>query len=106
MPYDYQQVSKLSVDPRIVERIQRSPALMAEQGPGFMAAYGGPSNYIAASKLNSDERVAFYAMQDGFTTADDIALATGLDKASAAKALSGLNKKGMLVKETQEVPVE
>ena len=103
MTYDYQRVKRLPVDSRIVNRINRTPKLMAEQGPGYMQAYGGGQQYMAVAKLTANERMAFFAIQDGFTTAEDIELATGMDVSDAAKALTGLTRKGLVTSEKQEV---
>ena len=103
MAYDYQRVSRLPVDSRIVRRVSNTPAMMREQGPGFMAQYGGSSRYMVAAKLTKNERIAFYAVQDGFDTPADIAMATGIDESAASRALSGLAKKGFVVPSEQEV---
>lgn len=94
MPYDYERVRKLPVDARIVDEINRTPIFLREQGSPFMSHYGGASTYIAVSKLTGDERVAFYAVQDGFDNAADIAGATGMSESDASKALSSLQTKG------------
>ena len=96
MAYDYKKVARLPVDPRIADKVSRTPMMAREQGNGFMAAYGGATRYAAVSKLNSDERVSFYAVQDGFDNAADIAAATGLTESEASKALSSLSTKGFV----------
>jgi len=105
MAYDYQKVARLPVDTRIVDRISRTPKMLAEQGPGFMSQYGSASQYMAVSKLNTNERVAFYAVQDGFDNAADISLATGMDESAASTALLGLADKGLVVGQDQEIPI-
>ena len=93
---DYKKVARLPVDPRIADKVSRTPMMAREQGAGFMSVYGGATRYAAVSKLNSDERVSFYAVQDGFDTAADIAAATGLTESEASKALSSLSTKGLV----------
>ena len=93
------------MDSRIVDRINRSPKMMSEQGQGYMAQYGGGSQYMAVSKLTSNERVAYYAVQDGFDNAADIVMATGMGEEAVSKALSGLASKGLVVQQDQEIPI-
>ena len=106
MAYDYEKVARLPVDSRIVDRINRSPKMMSEQGPGYMQGYGGGSQYMAVTKLTSNERVAFYAVQDGFDNTADIVMATGMGEEAVNKALSSLASKGLVVQQDQEIPVE
>ena len=86
--------SRLPVDPRIVEQISRSPAMLAEQGPGFMQSWGGPQMYQEMSRAPVEARVVYYGVVGGTTSPSELEVITGLDKASVGKGLQWLQKKG------------
>jgi len=85
---------RLPVDPRIVERVSRSPAMLAEQGPNFMSDWGGSSMYQAMSKAPSEARVVYYGVVEGTTSPEELEVVTGLDKTSVERGLQWLQRKG------------
>ncbi len=85
---------RIPVDPRFVESIQRSPTMMAEQGPAFMQEWGGPELYQEMSKGPMEARVTYYAVLEGNIDPDQISLVTGLDAKEVSKGLRWLERKG------------
>lgn len=98
MPYDYGKLKRVSVDPAVVEGIRRSPRMLAEQGPGFMESWGGPSMYQTLAKLPMRQRLTYAACLDNYGTADEIASVTGLSVAEVDKALAELQEQGLVAK--------
>jgi len=94
MPTDYGK--RLPCDPRIVEKIQRSPQMMAEQGSTFLTNWGGPGAYQMAANLPVKQRVTYYAVSEGLTTPEEISIAVDLSVEEVNSALSQLSKKGLV----------
>jgi CRP-like cAMP-binding protein len=68
--------------------------MMSEQGPGFLADWGGPSAYIYWSKRPEAERLVYFAVEGGHTTVQDIADVTGLPRGEVSKSLTTLESQG------------
>lgn len=86
---------KMSADRRVVDNIRRNPAMIAEQqGSKMVEDWGSLGNYSYWARQPMPERVTFVAVNEGFTTAGDIASATGLTIAEVSDALSKLEVKG------------
>ena len=92
----HQHLANMPVDPRIVQEIQGSPSMRAEQGTEFMAGYGGPASYQAMARMPIEQRVVYRAVQDGITNATDISQATGLTPTEVNNGLGGLQKRGLV----------
>jgi len=95
---------RLPVDPRVVERIERSPTMMSEQGPSFMATWGGAQKYKRVAKLPVNQRRVYYAVESGIKTPEALAMELRMSEASVEKALSWLEKKGWVSMEP--TPIE
>jgi len=102
MAYDYERLQRLPVDPRIADRISRSPKMSAEQGAGYLASYGGGGQYMTFAKLPTNQRLAYAAVLEGHTDPSEIAVVTGLSVTDVNVALSSLGKRGII--EVQEAP--
>ena len=89
---------RLPVDTRIIQRIMRSPQMMAEQGSGFMSAWGGPALYTRLARRPAAERMVYYAISEGHTTPDAISVVTGLDVKTVSGAVSSLEGQGLVTK--------
>lgn len=89
---------RVRMDPRVVQRIQRSPTMMAEQSPDWLSGYGGPSTYIELAKLPFKERATYMSVLGGSKSASDVSIDTegkiSIDEAQ--KALDNLTSKGLL----------
>jgi len=96
---------RLPFDPKLVKEIQGSPEMSREQGPAFMQAWGGPSQYMFLSRLPMEERLTYTAVQEGYATKEDIRVVTGLTSGEVSRALTSLGKKG-LVKDFVAEPVK
>lgn len=94
MPINYGK--RLPVDPRVVDRIQRSPQMMAEQGGAFLQSWGGPQMYQKGAKLPVNQRVVYHAVESGLRTPEEISPAVDLSIKDVESALSQLEKKGLV----------
>lgn len=94
MPYEYGR--RLPVDTRIVRRIQEDPDMSSEQGPNFMASWGGPEMYRMMSRLPVTARVTYYAIHEGATTESDVANITGLTPTEVRSGLKRLADEGIV----------
>lgn len=90
--------ARIRMDPRVVQRIQRSPTMMAEQGADWLKPCGGPSTYVMLARLPYKERVTYLSILGGSESATDVSLDTdgGLSIDEAQKALDSLSEKGLL----------
>ena len=75
------------IDPRLANKISRSPTMMREQGSSFMGDYGGVDNYVTFAKLPANDRLVLAAQMDGVTNPDEIAIVTGLSVAQVNKVI-------------------
>ena len=89
---------RLPVDTRIIQRIMRSPQMMAEQSKGFMSEWGGPALYTRLARRPAAERMVYYAISEGHTTSDAVSVATGLDVRTVEGAVSSLEGQGLVTK--------
>lgn len=87
---------RLPMDLEMAREIAATPHLLAEQGPSFLQDWGGPRNYQMVARMPVDQRVVYYAVQDGYTTTPELADATGLSTAEVTKALGALAARGMV----------
>lgn len=99
---DYSQYKRLPFDTRMVQEIQGSPAMRAEQGQGFLSSWGGPSGYQKMATLPPEQRVVYRAVEDGLVSSQEISSATGLTPTEVQSALSGLSKRGLVKIEASE----
>ena len=93
---DYGSLRRIPVDPRVIQRIQKSASMQAEQGADFMSGWGGASKYKMLSKLPKEQRICYAAILEGVTTEDQIKIVTGLSPEEASKGLAGLQARGLV----------
>ena len=93
----------LPMDTRIIRDIQRSPSMSAEQGPGWLNEWGGPSGYSFWAGQPVNDRVVYFAVTEGYSTQKDIRDATGLSSGEVLTSLTKLERKGLI--ETGQVAV-
>lgn len=93
---DPKRVGRLPVDPRLIERIQKSSKLLTEQGTTFMGSWGGPTQYKTFAKLGKNTRGVYAATLEGATTEEEIEAATGLPKWLVIISLNHLKSKGLI----------
>lgn len=86
---------RLPMDLRMVEEIRRSPANSAEN-VGMLEDWGGTVAYKEMARWPVEQRMAFFAVQEGYTTEADIAAATGLKTSDISRALTALQGKGVV----------
>jgi len=102
MAYDYQAMRRLPVDPRVIDKIQRSPSMSYEQGSDFMSGFGGPQQYKQFAKLPTGQRLTYAAVLEGHTEPIDISVVTGLTPEEVDAALTKLERRGLVtVQEAQ-----
>lgn len=89
-------MERIPIDPRAVKKIQRSPYMMAEQGAGFLEAWGGPDAYRTLAHLPEPERLTYEAVMEGSTTPSEIEAMTGLTSEQISRALTVLEKKRLV----------
>jgi len=88
---------RIPVDPRVVERIMRSPSMAAEQGSGFLQnSWGGPAGYQYWAKQPVGKRVTYFAVIEGGSTSSEISGMTGLSEPEVDKWLGSLDKEGLV----------
>jgi len=87
------------VDPRVIDRIQRSPAMRYEQGEGFMSGWGGPAQYQQLARLPKEQRLCYAAVLEGVGDADQIGVVTGLSPEEVSRGLGGLQQRGLITVE-------
>lgn len=87
---------RIPCDPRVIDKIQRSPSMMAEQGSAFLASWGGPGQYQMAARLPVKQRVTYYAVESGLQTSEEISIATDLSVDDVESSLTQLAKKGLV----------
>ena len=86
----------MNMDSRMVDEISRSQKLSSEQGPGWLSDYGGAQGYVYWSRQPLNERATYFAVQEGYTTPQDIADVTDLKVGDVSRALTVLGKKGFV----------
>lgn len=97
MPFNYEQIGgRIPIDPRLVEKIRRSPAARAEQGEGWLSAWGGPDTYRIMASLIEPHRLTYAAILEGHATPEEISAVTGLDTKEVNAAINSLAKKGLV----------
>jgi hypothetical protein len=101
MPYDYGAINRIPVDPRVIERIQRSPQMMYEQGSSFMEDWGGPGMYQLFASLPANQRLTYAAVLDGHVNSLEISTVTGLTPEKVDSALTQLEKAGLVTIQTE-----
>jgi len=91
---------RIPMDPRVVEKIQRSPSMMAEQGSGFLQnPWGGPSGYQYWAGQPEGKRVTYFAVVGGGATTSEISNMTGLTEPEVDKWLTQLGKEDLITVE-------
>ncbi len=95
MPKDFGR--RLPMDSRMVDEIRRSPAMMREQGGSdWLSEWGGSSGYSYWARQPMEYRMTYFAVQEGYSTAQDIADVTGLRKSDVSKSLTRLENQGLV----------
>jgi len=87
---------RLPMDTKIIRDIQRSPSMSAEQGPGWLNEWGGPSGYSFWAGQPVNDRVVYFAVTEGYGTQKDIRDATGLSSGEVSTSLTKLERKGLI----------
>ena len=87
---------KMNMDSRMVDEISRNQTQLSEQGTGWLSDYGGALGYGYWAKRPLNERMTFFAVQEGYTTPTDIAAATDLKLKDVNRALTVLTEKGFV----------
>ena len=85
---------ELPVDPKMIEEIQSSPAMLAEQGSGFMQDWGGPQMYREMAYAPENARIIYYVVLEGNTDPSQLEVITGLSKEEVERGLGWLQRKG------------
>ncbi len=88
---------RMSMDSRMVNEIRRSPAMMREQGGSdWLSDWGGSGGYMYWAKQPVEDRMTFFAVQEGYSTQQDIADVTGLKTGDVSRSLTKLEKRGLV----------
>lgn len=88
---------RIPVDPRVVDRIMRSPSMAAEQGGGFLQnSWGGPAGYQYWAKQPVGKRICYFAVMEGGSTTSEIAGMTDLSESEVDKWLGKLDQEGLV----------
>lgn len=103
MGYDYMGMERVPMDPRLVEKIRRSPVASAEQGAGWLGGWGGPGMYGVFASLPHDPRLTYAAVLEGHGTSSEIEVVTGLTEKQVTAALAYLDKKGLVSVEKEGI---
>lgn len=89
---------RLAVDPRLVAEVSRDEKMASEQGSGFMQEWGGPGAYKEMAGWHPEERMVYFAVQNGATTPEEIMSMTDLEEPRVNSALDSLTRKGVVSK--------
>lgn len=103
MAINYGQMRRIPVDPRVIERIQKSPEMSTEQGTSLMEGWGGAGQYRTLARLPMTQRLCYAAILEGNGTQAQVEAVTGLSTQEASSGLSALQKKGLVKLEISEV---
>lgn len=95
---------RIPFDPRMLQKMGRRQ--WAEQGAQPLQRWGGPAGYKQMAALTPPERMVYAAVLEGYSSEDDISVATGLGKGDVQKGVSGLQVRGMVEKEAAELGEE
>ncbi len=85
-----------NADPHLVEQIAGNAQMRAEQGPGWLSKYGGPSGYQALARLPDNAKNVFFSVVSGSTDPSQIAIDTGLNQGQINAALNQLSNQGLV----------
>lgn len=91
---------RLPCDPRVIGKIQRSPQMMAEQGPAFLSGWGGSQGYQYWAKEPEGKRVTYFAVKGGASESSEISNMTGLEESEVSKWLTILQQEGLITIES------
>jgi len=96
--------ARIPVDPRVVERIQKSPSMSAEQGGTLMESWGGPQEFKEVARLPRDQREVFYAILTGVEDPDELSVILDISPSRVESALSALERRGKI--QVKAIPLE
>jgi len=96
MGYNYSKMRRITVDPKIIEEIKRSPVMTAEQGSGWLSSWGNPNMYQIFATMPMEERLTYAAVLEGATTPEELEVMTGLTTKQVDRGIGGLEKKGLV----------
>lgn len=94
MPKDYGR--RMPFDVRMLRVIERSPAMLEEQGSGFLQDWGGVEGYKKAAEMTPEARQVYYAVVEGYSEPSQIEVATGLRPTEVSSGIQELQRKGMV----------
>ena len=92
----YEKYRRLPFDTRMVQEIQGSPSMRAEQGSQFLSSWGGSRGYQTMATMPPEQRMVYRAVEDGITESHEIAQVTGLSNSEVQSALVVLSKRGLV----------
>jgi len=95
-------MGRVPFDPKMVQEIQRSPRMRAEQGGDWLQDWGGPSGYVEFAGLPTFERLTYAAVLEGHTEPSEIEVVTGLSSTQVSGALTSLQRKSLVSVEAPE----
>ena len=84
---------------RVIEGIQKSSQMRSEQGEGWLAGWGGPSEYRFLTTLPMEPRLVYASVLEGYSTKSEIEGVTGLTSKQVYEGLGYLKKKGLVSEE-------
>ncbi len=90
---------RLPFDPRMLEKIDRSSTMRAEQGAEFLQDWGGSAGYQRVAQLHPSTREVYFAVIEGGMTPEQLEVMTGLSKAEVARGRSELLREGLITEE-------
>lgn len=83
----------LNIDPRQLQAFMKSPDFVASLSP---ESHQTAQYRILTAKWSSDARIVYDAVQEGYTSMDQLPLATGLTTSQIRKAVSFLTERGIV----------
>jgi len=99
MRKNYNNLRRVPLDPRAIEKIQKSPVMMKEQeGAPLWNTWGSPSQYRFYASLPLEERLVYDAVTSGCETESEIRDVTGLGSKEVDMGLRGLQMRGVVTR--------
>ncbi|KKN03506.1 hypothetical protein LCGC14_1106980 [marine sediment metagenome] len=89
--------TRLSMDVRMLDVIERSSRRMAEQvGSPLVQEWGSFEGYREAAEMEGGEREVYVAIREGVTDPDALEVTTGLPPGEVRRVLEKLKRKGLI----------
>lgn len=84
------------MDVRMVQEIASSPSMSADQGASWLQEWGGSSGYMFWAKQPLNNRLTYFAVQEGYNTPESISAVVDLPVSEVNRSLGKLQAQGLV----------